>query len=301
MAISPELRRLAQQALKIRNSQVPLHRVVDILATEDGDISTVLNRFRDIKDPDLRRAFHQCALLLRQVEQEAGLAPAWEQGLRGTSGSAAPADSARSAAPPAGTSGPNASKPASAKEKPRKQKFRPEELLEFEDEAARGNVRMAKAYVDGASKGNPGQAGIGVAIFSMEGKKIGQLSRAIGEATNNIAEYTALIEAMHLAKRLGVQVLHVISDSELMVKQVTGLYKIKNTELLKKVQEVLGLKKGFERFNINYVGREYNQLADALSTLQLKKSDAGSAGDATPASEDVMGALDEFADEGTTE
>ncbi|MGI8905282.1 MAG: ribonuclease HI family protein [Candidatus Sumerlaeaceae bacterium] len=286
MAVSPEVRRLAQQALKIRNSQVPLHRVIDILATEEGDISTVMNRFRDIRNEDLRRALHQCAVLLRQVEQEAGLTPAWEQGTK-------------SAAAPAPQNA--ASQPQQAKtQKPVKIKFRPDELLNFEDETSRGQVRMAKVYVDGASKGNPGDAGIGIAMFSMEGKKIAQLARAIGLATNNIAEYTALIEAMQMAKRMGIQVLHVISDSELMVKQMTGLYKVKNTEILKKVQEAQALKKSFERFNINYVGREYNTLADALSTLLLKKKEPD-APPGEPASDDVMGTVDDFADEGSTE
>jgi ribonuclease HI len=300
MAISPELRRLAQQALKIRNSQVPMHRVIDILATEDGDVSAVLNRFRDIKDQDLRRAFHQCALLLRQVEQEAGLTPAWEQGLRGSAPQATGTAQGGSSLGAGATSPASSSKPA-AQEKPKKQKFRPEELLNFEDDSSRGNVRMAKAYVDGASKGNPGEAGIGVALFSMEGKKIGQISRAIGEATNNIAEYTALIEAMQLAKRMGVQVLHVISDSELMVKQISGVYKIKNPEILKKVQEALALKKSFERFNINYVGREYNQLADALSTAQIPKKGADVPAEDADTPQPRADTLDEFADEGSTD
>jgi ribonuclease HI len=135
----------------------------------------------------------------------------------------------------------------------------------------------------------------------MEGKKIAQLARAIGLATNNIAEYTALIEALHMAKRMGVKVLHVISDSELMVKQMTGQYKIKNPDILKKVQEAQALKKEFERFNINYVGREYNQLADALSTLLLKKKSAEPELAEGVATQDVMGAVDEYADEGSTE
>ena len=75
MAISPSIKKLAQQALKIRNSDVPLHRVVDILATETGDISEAINRFRDIREPELRRAFHFCAQLLREIEAEAGLKP----------------------------------------------------------------------------------------------------------------------------------------------------------------------------------------------------------------------------------
>jgi len=257
MAISPELKKLAQQALQIKGSQVPLHRVMDVLAMQDGDISQAVNRYRDIKDADLRRSLHYCALLLKQIEQEAGLRPSWEPA-RETAGSAA------SAGQPAGQSEPATSKKS-------KSGFSPDELRPFVDGSARGNLAMAKVYVDGASKGNPGDSGIGVAMFAMDGRKVAQVSRAIGTATNNVAEYTALIEALQVARDLQVKTLHVISDSELMVNQVSGKYKIKNVDLLKKAQEVMALRKGLDKFTISYVGRENNKLADALSTAQIKK------------------------------
>lgn len=293
MPLSSEVKQLAVQALKIRKSQVPLHRVMDILATQDGDISTVLNRFRDIDDAELRRAFHHCAKLLRAIEAEAGLTPAWEQpqspGQTSAVSSSAPSSSSVAA-------------PASpAKEKVSKQKFRPEELLDFEDDVARGQVRSAKIYVDGASKGNPGDAGIGAALFAMDGRKIAQLSRAIGTATNNIAEYTALIEGMRMAQRMGVRSLAVISDSELMVKQIGGQYKIKNPDILKKAQEAQALRKQFDGFTISYVGRDHNQLADALSTCRLKKSSEKAAAPGDNVYRDVLGQLDETLDDGSTE
>jgi len=294
MSLPPEIKKLASQALQIRNSQVPLHRVIDILATAEGDVSQAINRFRDIQEPELRRAFHYCAQLLREVERAAGLTPAWEQG--------------SPPAPAPATTKPSPADSAPAKEaKPSKEKFRPEDLRTFEDDSARGQVRIAKAYVDGASKGNPGESGIGMAMFTMEGKKIAQVSRAIGTATNNIAEYSALIEALYTAHRMGVRALHVISDSELMVNQMTGKYKIKNPDILKKVQEAMALTRKLEKFNINYVGREYNKLADALSTFHLKKeksagpraSVAGRTGE--PPYHDAMGDLDESVDDGSTE
>src|SRR5690606_11964430 len=82
MALTPEIKKLAQQALAIRNSEVPLHRAIDILATDNGDIPAVMRRYRDISEPDLRRALHYCAELLRAVEREAGLTPAWEAALQ---------------------------------------------------------------------------------------------------------------------------------------------------------------------------------------------------------------------------
>ena len=302
MTLSPSVKKLAQQALIIKDSQVPVHRVLDILATSEGDIRTVLSRYRDIKDASLRRALHHCAELLRVIEQEAGLTPAWEKALQG-----------QAAATPAPTSSTAATSPAPAeKTEKSKSRFSPEELRPFVDDAARGQVRVAKAYTDGASKGNPGESGIGFAIFTMDGRKIAQDSRAIGLATNNIAEYTALTECLKTATDMGISTLNVISDSELMVKQVNGLYKIKNPDILKKVQEVMALKKNLERFTISYVGREHNKLADALSTAQLKKKKSGKptspvaefSGDAQPDSEpyrDFLGALDPNADEGTTE
>lgn len=294
MTISPELRKLLQQALRIKNSQVPLHRVMDILATADGDISTVVHRFRDIRNDDLRRAFHFCADLLRHLESEAGMKPSWETYGTGP----APMQSA-----PGGGGGSSSTAPAAVPKSapatpatPPKPKFKPADLVSFEDQSMVGQVPIAKAFVDGASKGNPGDAGIGVALFGMDGKKIAQISRAIGTATNNIAEYTALIEALHLATRMQVKRLFVLSDSQLMVYQMTGRYKIKNPDILLKVKEAMSLTKKFEKFNIDYIGREHNTMADALSTAQLKKKSAPPAG--LP---DFMPAMEEDPDEGATE
>lgn len=294
MSLSPEIKKQARQALAIKNSQVSLHRALDVLATENGDIRAVTARYRDISESDLRRALHYCAELLRTIEREAGLAPAWEAALQnGTTSQAAPASSTVSPA----AAGPTQPVPSSSKSDG--------DLTPFVDESARGRVRVAKAYTDGASKGNPGQAGIGVAIFTMEGRKIAQQAKSIGVATNNIAEYSALIEAMTMARDLGIKVLNVISDSELMVRQVSGVYKIKNAEILKKAKEVMELKRGFEKFSINYVGREHNKLADALSTSLLKKKKSGprnAAGREAPGEyRDMLGPVNPNADEGATE
>jgi ribonuclease HI len=296
MTLSPEVRKLLQQTLKIRGTEVPLHRIIDILATVDGDVSEAVNRYRGIKNEDLRRAFHNCAVLLRELEKEAGLRPAWEPGAQQQSRSGQHAGAAGSV-PKSARAAQAASEPKKPAAPP-KPRFSPQELVPFEDEEMRGKARIAKIYVDGASKGNPGPAGIGVAMFTMDGQKIAQLGKAIGDATNNIAEYTALIEALQLADRMGVRVVFVLSDSELMVKQMTGVYKIKNPEILQKVKEAQKLVKQFERFSINYVERENNRLADALSTSMLKKEKAPAAG---PEEErDFMPPLEENPDDGAT-
>ena len=296
MSISPTIKKLAQQALKIKNSQVPLHRVIDILATEHGDVSEAINRFRDIQEPELRRAFHYCAQLLREIETEAGLRPAWETAPTGTSAGKPSATTGTSTG--AGVSG------ATTKPKTSKARFSPDELKSFEDTSVRGQVRVAKVYTDGASKGNPGDSGIGVAMFTMDGRKIGQLAKAIGIGTNNQAEYAALLEALHMAKRLDVKVLNILSDSELMVKQMSGVYKIKNPDILQRTKEAMALVRGFEKVTFSYIGREHNTLADALSTMLLKKKTNPSLpalADGHELSEDVLPTLDENTDDGSTE
>lgn len=255
--LPPEIVKLLKDALQIRESQVPLHRVIDILATESGDISEAVNRFRDIENKHLRRSLHYCALLLRALEAEAGMRPSWE--------GAAPSAPAKSSAAK------GKEKPA----KPRTQKgFPPEELKPFEDTAARGSARAAKVFVDGASSGNPGPAGIGVALFAMDGRKLGQLSKSIGEATNNTAEYTALIEALRLGQRLGIESLAVLADSELVVRQMTGVYKIKDPNLFQLAQQAQREARKLGKVTYSHIPREQNKLADALSTACLPKKES---------------------------
>ncbi len=249
MMLDKDIRSLLQKTLKIRDSEVPFYRVLDILATRDGDVSEVINRYSDIKEPSLRTAFHNCAVLLRQLAAKEGLLPAWEV-----------SESSEDA-------GPRGPKPATGATKKTKQA---EDLTPFIDESARGKVTMAKLYIDGASKGNPGPAGIGIALFSMDGQKLAQQALAIGETTNNMAEYTALIEGMKLAQQLGIRNLHILSDSQLLVQQMNGNYKIKNAGLQSKVAEAQELLKGFDNVSIHYISREHNKLADALSNYALK-------------------------------
>jgi ribonuclease HI len=256
MSLDKTTKDLLRKTLKIRDSEVPFYRVLDILATRDGDISEVCARYHDIKEAPLRAAFHYCAELLRQLAKEAGLMPTWE--VEGPS----------TDEPPTGEQAESKKKKSSAasrkKEKP--------ELTPFVDESARGQVKTAKIYIDGASRGNPGAAGIGIAIFTMDGRKIAQQAKAIGTTTNNIAEYTALIEALKLARDLGIEQVYVLSDSELVVRQMRGEYKIRNADILSKALEAKKLAQGFKRFSIDYIQREHNALADALSNYALNNA-----------------------------
>lgn len=119
-------------------------------------------------------------------------------------------------------------------------------------------------YTDGGSRGNPGPAGIGVAIYEQD-SLVCEIGEYIGEATNNIAEYKALIRGLEECKQQGAARVQAYADSELLVKQINGQYKVKNEGLLPLFQEVCFLSKSFEHFAITHVRREKNKVADALA------------------------------------
>ena len=119
-------------------------------------------------------------------------------------------------------------------------------------------------YIDGAARGNPGPAGIGVVVVGEDKMKI-TLSEYIGETTNNVAEYTALLRALEIPEVQEAYAIDLYSDSELLVRQVNGFYRVKNANL----QELFGkAKKELARYSyctINYVPREENKGADLLA------------------------------------
>jgi ribonuclease HI len=117
---------------------------------------------------------------------------------------------------------------------------------------------------DGGARGNPGPAGIGVVIKSDGGEIIYQHGGFIGDATNNVAEYKALIKALTEAANLGATEVRINMDSELIVRQMTGVYKIKEQTLQGLAQEALLCLKKFERHSFAHVRRELNKEADAL-------------------------------------
>jgi len=123
-------------------------------------------------------------------------------------------------------------------------------------------------YIDGAAKGNPGQAGIGVVIQDKD--KVMEINRYIGETTNNVAEYIALIEALIAALRLEAKTLKVFSDSELLVRQIKGMYKIKSANLLPLNYLVNSLIKNFKKVSLEHISRKDNKQADKLANLAIK-------------------------------
>ena len=124
-------------------------------------------------------------------------------------------------------------------------------------------------YVDGAAKGNPGPAGIGVRL-ELEGVVLCEQSEYIGNATNNVAEYKALIYALEIARRYRITRVIVLSDSELMVRQLNGEYKVKNEKLLPLYRSALDLAGNFEEFRIRHVSRTANKHADRLANQGIR-------------------------------
>jgi len=124
-------------------------------------------------------------------------------------------------------------------------------------------------YCDGASRGNPGEAGIGYVIKDERGEVIKKVGDYIGRATNNAAEYTALKRALLDCLKLKGKEVAVYSYSELMVKQLKGEYRVKNQGLIILYNEIMDLIQRFDTFNINHIPREKNKEADKLANLGI--------------------------------
>ena len=123
---------------------------------------------------------------------------------------------------------------------------------------------MMIAYVDGGSRGNPGPAGYGIRIEDGDGALVAELHGALGIATNNVAEYRGLLAALRWALDRGHEALHVRSDSELLVKQMLGEYRVKNDALRALSLEAAALARKLRRVEYRFVRREHNELADRL-------------------------------------
>ncbi len=124
-------------------------------------------------------------------------------------------------------------------------------------------------HTDGAARGNPGPAAIGVTLQDEAGHTLARISRRLGRTTNNQAEYRAVIAGLEQAIALGASGVVVKSDSELVVKQLNGKYKVKNAALRPLYQEVVRLAGQLQGFSISYIPRESNCAADALANQAL--------------------------------
>jgi len=130
-------------------------------------------------------------------------------------------------------------------------------------------AKRATIWVDGASRGNPGQAAIGVIIKDEQGKIITRVSQRIGTTTNNQAEYRAVIVALEKVIELGITRVEIKSDSELVVKQINGLYRVKKAALKPLYQQVKQSQSLLEGFAITHIPRRQNAEADKLANAAL--------------------------------
>ena len=126
-------------------------------------------------------------------------------------------------------------------------------------------------YCDGASRGNPGPSGAGVVILANNGEQIFELSRFLDNATNNEAEYKALIRGLSAAADVGIKRVQIFLDSELVVNQLLGTYKVRNPRLLKLFEEATSRLRLFDEYAIFHVGRELNQKADRLANEAIDR------------------------------
>ena len=143
-------------------------------------------------------------------------------------------------------------------------------------DAAPESKPAAAAYrvnIDGASRGNPGPAAYGVVIRDAPGEIVAKLKKYIGRFTNNVAEYYGLIAAMDYAQSHGVRAIRIESDSELLVKQMRGLYKVKSADLQPLFERAKKMSQAFESFRIDHVYREQNREADALANEALDETE----------------------------
>ena len=127
------------------------------------------------------------------------------------------------------------------------------------------------AYADGASRGNPGPSSFGVVVYDEAGKELHRSSRALGRATNNQAEYRGAIAALEAALGLGASEVELRMDSELIVRQLSGRYRVKNPGLAPLYKRILDLRTRFQRVAIVHVPRAQNKVADKLANEALDR------------------------------
>jgi ribonuclease HI len=139
-------------------------------------------------------------------------------------------------------------------------------------------AESSKAWVvmvDGAARGNPGPAGCGAVIYDENGVVVKQLSRYLGHTTNNVAEYEGLLMGLEALLQLGRKHIVVQSDSELLVRQLNGQYRVKDEKLKVLFERAMTLLRQFDSYRILHVGRELNKLADRLANQGIDDAAKG--------------------------
>jgi ribonuclease HI len=138
-----------------------------------------------------------------------------------------------------------------------------------------GSTTPYTAHIDGGARGNPGPAGYGVVVQDSSGRKIAELSEYLGHQTNNYAEYQGLLGVLRYALANGVKAIKVVSDSELMVRQMKGIYKVKNPDLRRLYDEAQQMVRKLDHFEIRHAMREHNVDADRLANEAMDRGKSG--------------------------
>jgi ribonuclease HI len=124
-------------------------------------------------------------------------------------------------------------------------------------------------HVDGGSRGNPGPAAAAAVVYDSDGEVLDEAATTIGRVTNNVAEYRGLLLGIERARALGATEVELVNDSELIAHQVNGRYKVKHPDMKPLHAQALAALKGFERWSLRPVRREFNEAADALVNQAL--------------------------------
>jgi ribonuclease HI/probable phosphoglycerate mutase len=127
-------------------------------------------------------------------------------------------------------------------------------------------------FTDGACRGNPGQGGAGAVLLGRNGEVLGTAKKFLGHCTNNIAEYRALILGLEMALERGTSAISIYLDSELLVRQIQGIYRVKNPDLKPLMVEIRDLMDRFDAWKIEHVPRSENALADGLANEAIDET-----------------------------
>lgn len=160
---------------------------------------------------------------------------------------------------------------------------------------AGGTVEDLIVYTDGASRGNPGPAGAGWLFVRDDGRVVAEGRLPLGHTTNNVAEYQAVIAALQRARHLGARRIRLRSDSELLVQQLSGAYRVRAEHLQPLYRQVQELVRAFERVTFEHVPREQNRRADRLANEAADGASGGAAGGSEPAPADAAAASEDAA------
>jgi ribonuclease HI len=239
--LSSEIMKLLKRQEVVQNTETPAYRLLDILATAEADVGDLIVRFSKMKEPDMRKAFHDMAALLKQMEKEYL------------------------------SERPNAASSPQSPQTSKSPATRQSEALAANPEALAAQEHIL-VFSDGASKGNPGDAAIAFVIADTHASPLFEHHACIGTATNNEAEYQALLAAMEKVLEFGKKKATFFSDSELIVNQVLGRWKINKPELLVYAKKIAELRRRFEKFDLSAIPREKNIRADFLANCAIKAS-----------------------------